>query len=156
QETINLRTHSDVMLLSYETDSDQHPYWYARCRSSTLPTVVIPISPTFQTTDNCQSSVHQVFRILPYPSECRPRSVHPDPCLSVSIRSRIVDRILCSPHGSLPFFHLSSSIRPRDEYDSSGTALQSYVAPDRSGSLRVVTRCREGGFLLITIALTIA
>ncbi|KAF8422168.1 hypothetical protein L210DRAFT_3423627 [Boletus edulis BED1] len=39
-----------------------------RCRSLTLPTVVIPISPTFQTTDNChqpsiKSSVS--FRIRP-------------------------------------------------------------------------------------------
>ncbi|KAF8141812.1 hypothetical protein EV363DRAFT_1392223 [Boletus edulis] len=130
-----------------------------RCRSSTLPTVVIPLSPTFQTTDNChQASIKSSVSFRIRPSVVRGPSIliRVYPCLSVSIRFRIVDRILCSPHGSLPFFHLSSSIRPRDEYDSSGTALRSYIAPDRSGSLRVVTRCREGGFLLITIALTIA
>jgi hypothetical protein len=30
QDTINPRTHSDIIVLSYETDTNRHPYWYAR------------------------------------------------------------------------------------------------------------------------------
>ncbi|KAI6166743.1 hypothetical protein EDD17DRAFT_1470760, partial [Pisolithus thermaeus] len=29
QDTINPHTHADIMLLSHETDSLHHPYWYA-------------------------------------------------------------------------------------------------------------------------------
>ena len=30
QDSVNSRTHADIMLLSHEDDDDRHPYWYAR------------------------------------------------------------------------------------------------------------------------------
>ena len=30
QDSINIRTHSDVMVIAGEDDEDSHPYWYAR------------------------------------------------------------------------------------------------------------------------------
>ena len=30
QDSVTLRTHPDVMVLSQETDEQRHPYWYAR------------------------------------------------------------------------------------------------------------------------------
>jgi hypothetical protein len=30
QDSINPRTHADIMVLSHENDNDRHPYWYAR------------------------------------------------------------------------------------------------------------------------------
>ncbi|KAG2078884.1 hypothetical protein BDR04DRAFT_997452, partial [Suillus decipiens] len=29
QDSMNLRTHADIMMLSHKKDEDQHPYWYA-------------------------------------------------------------------------------------------------------------------------------
>jgi len=30
QDSLNSRTHADIMVLSHETDETRHPYWYAR------------------------------------------------------------------------------------------------------------------------------
>jgi hypothetical protein len=30
QDSINPRTHADVLMFSHENDDDRHPYWYAR------------------------------------------------------------------------------------------------------------------------------
>ena len=30
QDSLNPRTHANVMMLSHDEDSDRHPYWYAR------------------------------------------------------------------------------------------------------------------------------
>lgn len=30
QDSINSRTHADIIVLSHEDDNDRHPYWYAR------------------------------------------------------------------------------------------------------------------------------
>ncbi|KAG0695611.1 hypothetical protein DFH29DRAFT_813989, partial [Suillus ampliporus] len=30
QDSMNPRTHADIMMLSHEDDEDRHPYWYAR------------------------------------------------------------------------------------------------------------------------------